>query len=79
MYLLLSKLLFEKAGLLMFTKEFNPFVWEEELKILDLSYFYLGINNINFLKSNDWVDFKHFSSLELGLEFHLQCFSLNIW
>ena len=26
----------------MYTKEFNQFVWKEELKILDLSYFYLG-------------------------------------
>ena len=27
----------------MYTKEFNMFVWEEELKILDLTYFYIGI------------------------------------
>ena len=29
----------------MFNKDFNPFMWEEDLKILDLSYFYLGIRH----------------------------------
>ena len=30
----------------MYVKDFEPFVWEEELQILDLSYFYIGNYNI---------------------------------
>ena len=31
-----------KAGILMYTKEFEQFVWEEELQVLKLPHFYLG-------------------------------------
>ena len=31
-----------QAGLLVFRKQFGSYVWEEELKVLGLPYFYLG-------------------------------------
>lgn len=34
----------DQAGLVIYTKPFNSFAWEEESKILGLPYFYLGIN-----------------------------------
>ena len=39
---------FKQAGLVMYTSEFNAFVWEQEAKILDLPYFYLGIYKFPF-------------------------------
>ena len=40
--------IFKQAGLVMYTSEFNAFVWEQEAKILDLPYFYLGIYKFPF-------------------------------
>ena len=37
---LLLTLTFEQAGLLLYAKEFQQFVWEEEWKVLDMPYFY---------------------------------------
>ena len=37
-----------KAGLLMYTKEFEQFVWEEELQVLELRHFYLGKHSFAF-------------------------------
>ena len=37
---LLLTLTFEQAGLLIYAKDFQQFVWEEEVKILDMPYFY---------------------------------------
>ena len=39
---------FIQAGLVMYASEFNAFVWEQEAKVLDLPYFYLGIYKFPF-------------------------------
>ena len=41
--LLLTFSIEKQAGLLLYTKEFTQYVWEEELIVLTLPYFYLGI------------------------------------
>ena len=38
----LCQFLFKQGGLVMYTADFNHFAWEEEAKILDMPYFYLG-------------------------------------
>ena len=42
-------ILFEQAGLLILTKDFNQFVWEEEVQVLGLPQFYLGDYSIYLL------------------------------
>ena len=44
--------LFLQAGLQIFKKDFNPFVWEEEVQVLRLPHFYLGKFNLNTLSFN---------------------------
>ena len=36
---------FKQAGLLMDTKKWELYEWEEELKVLGLEYFYIGKNS----------------------------------
>ena len=73
-------ILFKQAGLLMYTKAFNPFIPEVEWKILDMPYFYLGKNSSPFSWSKNFLlYFKPFSFWALALADHSLFSSVSLW
>ena len=57
----------------MYTAYFNQFAWEEEAKILDLPYFYLGKYRVPFcrtLNANLFLHLKPFLFWVLAVVYH---------
>ena len=66
--------MFNQAGIILYTKYFNQYVWEEQLQVLGLPYFYLGKHSFTFIISLNTFLFQAFFFLGIGIGISITVF-----